>query len=114
MDQVKKTLHLHQSICEIVSAPTGELGIYNPVAQTSFFQEYQHHFHVPETLSDWSKFNYFGQNMYKTPSSELQKILFQHHVKIRRMFPNVESYKTFDVWQEQYQPSLTAKSVNGN
>jgi hypothetical protein len=42
--------------------------------------------------------------MYKNPSSELQKVLFQHHIKIRRMFPNVESYKTFDVWQEQYQP----------
>ena len=103
MDQVKKTLHLHQSICEIVKAPTGELGIYNPVAQTGFFQQYQHHFHVPETLSDWSRFSYFSQNMYKTPSSELQKVLFQHHIKIRRMFPNVESYKTFDVWQEQYQ-----------
>src|SRR5687767_4780398 len=45
MDQVKRTLELHQSICELVGAPTGELGIYNPVPQTQFFKAHQHHFH---------------------------------------------------------------------
>ena len=102
LDQVKRTLYLRQSICEIVKAPTGELGIYNPVANTPFFQTYQHHFHTPESLDGWSQFSYSGQHMYKTPSSEIEKLLFQHQVKIRRMFPDVESYVAFDVWQERY------------
>lgn len=102
MEQVKKTLYLHQSICEIVGAPTGELGLYNPVPQTEFFQTYQHHFKTPATLDEWSGFSYFGQQLYKNPSPELERLLFQHHIKIRRMFPKVESYKTFDVWQERY------------
>ncbi len=102
MEQVQKTLFLHQAICELVQSPTGELGIYNPVPQTIFFQEYQHHFTVPQSLDGWAHFNYFSQQLYSNPSSELERMLFKHHVKIRRMFPHVESYKTFDVWQARY------------
>jgi radical SAM superfamily enzyme YgiQ (UPF0313 family) len=103
MEQVQRTLHLHQSVCEIVNAPTGELGIYNPVPQTPFYEQYQHHFHAPPTMDGWAEFNYFSQSLYKNRSSELETMLFRHQVKIRRMFPKLESYKTFDVWQEQYQ-----------
>jgi len=99
LDQVRKTLFLHQSVCELVQAPTGELGLYNPVPQTAFLHTYQNHFREPETLEGWSEFNYFSQKLYREPSRELDKLLFQHHVKIRRMFPDVESHKTFDVWQ---------------
>jgi radical SAM superfamily enzyme YgiQ (UPF0313 family) len=101
LEHIKRTLELHQAICELVQAPTGELGIYNPVPGSAFLETYKQHFHVPESLEGWGKFNYYSQDLHKAPSAELTRLLFQHHVKIRRMFPGVEAYKTFDVWQER-------------
>lgn len=101
-DAVRRTLSLHLNICEIVKSPTGELGFYNPTMGTPFLKENKDHFIIPGELEGWAKFNFLNQNLYRQPSAELTNLLFRHHFKLRRMFPKVESYKTFDIWQEQY------------
>lgn len=101
LEQVEKTLHLHRRICELVGAPTGELGIYNPVPNTAFLEAHRQHYRVPHDLAGWAAFDYSGQALHANPSPELSKLLFRHHVTLRRMFPKVPPYVTFDVWQDR-------------
>ena len=105
MDQVTATLALRQSICELVGAPTGELGLYNPVEGSSYAAANAHHFRFPTSLEDWSDFSYSSQTLYANPSRELDQLLFRHNVKLRRMFPSMDHHKTYDIWQNQV-PSL--------
>jgi len=84
------------------------------VPQTPFFAQYQHHFLAPPTLEGWSQFSYSSQKLYRNPSAALEKMLFRHHVKIHRMFPGIESYKTFDVWQERYHAAPVAGKPAGS
>jgi radical SAM superfamily enzyme YgiQ (UPF0313 family) len=99
LDRIQQTLALHEAICELVGRPTGELGIYNPVVGTKFLAQNAHHFHVPEDLEGWGRFDYYGQGLQRTPSKELSRLLFQHHVKVRRKYPHVAAHQTLDVWQ---------------
>ena len=105
LDQVQQTLDLHEAVCDLVGAPTGELGYYAPVPGTAFLRKHIEHFNVPDTLIGWARFNYFTQDLHKKPSKALAQRVFAHHLKIRRKYPHIESYVSFDVWQEQYFPA---------
>lgn len=102
LTHIQRTLDLHEAVCELVGAPTGELGLYNPVPGTPFLDQNRQHFIVPERLAGWGRFSYSAQDLQREPSAELRRLLFRHHVKIRRRFPDVPSHVSFDVWQEQY------------
>lgn len=105
LEQVAATLALHFAICELVGFPTGELGLYNPVANTPFAAANAHHFHMPETLQEWSLYSYTAQTLYAKPSREVDRALFQQYVKLRRRFPKIDHRKTYDVWQRQVEPT---------
>ncbi|MCX7746876.1 MAG: B12-binding domain-containing radical SAM protein [Clostridia bacterium] len=99
MDAVRKTLDLRLSVSKIVSAPTGELGFYNPTPGTLFLEENKEFFDVPDTLEGWSRFDFLKQNLYKNPSKELNGVVLKHHITLQRLFPNVKSFMIFDIWQ---------------
>ncbi|NOQ70367.1 MAG: hypothetical protein GQ574_00070 [Crocinitomix sp.] len=101
MESVKKSLELHFEISELIGAPSGELGYYNPVYGTQYIKEFQHLYIVPEELEGWADFDFSSQKLYKTQYPELDKEMFRHNIKLRRKFRNVPMYLSYDIWQER-------------
>ncbi len=114
LNQIERTLALHEAICDLIGAPTGELGLYNPVPGSAFLTQHRQHFIVPERLAGWGRFSYSTQDLHQQPSAELKRLLFRHHVKIRRKFPDVPAHVSFDVWQEQYLGSNDSQVARGS
>lgn len=102
MESVKRTLKLHEDVCDLVKAPSGEVGFYNPTAGTAFLKENEERFIMPDQLEGWGNFNFLNQNLYKNPSKELEKLVLRHHINLFKKYPGIENYKIFDIWQEQH------------